>query len=47
MRYKQMISLYVSPELFQRIDVAKGNFSRSSWIEHVLLEAMEKESVKM
>ena len=38
MRHKKLISLYTSPELFLKIDAARDNISRSSFIENKLLK---------
>jgi hypothetical protein len=41
MRTTRPISVYLEPIFVDKLDAARGNFNRSSWIEHILLEAME------
>jgi hypothetical protein len=37
-----MVSLYLSTELIERIDVLKENFARSTWIENKLLKIINE-----
>jgi hypothetical protein len=46
MLHKKMVSIYVSEELVQDLDLRRGNFTRSSYIGSLLLKHLYKKGVK-